>query len=78
MKFISEMSPGELAQTIHQYRRLVRALAGKIKVELDAEFTRASGLAICPECGLDYFQHAQVGPYMAPLTMACDGKLLKL
>lgn len=77
MKPLSEMSPGEMATVIHQLKRMVRMVCGKLRPKKDVEFERASGKAICPDCGLEYFDHPGVGLDLT-LHVACDGRLLKL
>lgn len=38
---------------------------------------RASGLALCPHCGNEYYDHP-THPFADCLTIACNGQLLKL
>lgn len=42
------------------------------------ECIRASGEAICPECGKEYWRHPRVTREVPTLARACDGRLLKL
>jgi hypothetical protein len=44
--------------------------------EGELPWQRASGNAICPKCGLEYFDHPAVFEHI--LHLACDGRLLKL
>lgn len=48
----------------------------KVRVDRD-DWTRASGLCVCPTCELPYFDHATVRGYEW-LNRLCDGRLVKL
>lgn len=69
-------TPADLAQeTIRRYKLLVDNL-GKLFHSTPVDtFQRASGLVICPKCGLCYFDHPQCP---SGFFMSCDGQLLKL
>jgi hypothetical protein len=77
MKPIPEMSPTELGHAARQLKRMIRNLGKLIPVADRNDFERASGLAICPLCGLEYFDHPPVGADEL-LYVGCDGKMLKL
>lgn len=76
MKPIADMSEPELLEAIWRMKRLIHNLGKLVKGRAGREFVRASGLAVCPDCGLEYYDHPVVDD--ALLHVACSGKLLKL
>ncbi|WP_294124211.1 hypothetical protein [Sphingomonas sp.] len=79
MKPTPEMSREELMDYVRGLKRMVRNVVPKFPLEASdqLDFARASGLAICPQCGLEYFDHPAVDQDDL-LTIACDGRILKL
>lgn len=73
MKPLHEMTNEELVQTVRQYRRMIRRLAAKMPYQ-EHECQRASGLALCPACQLELYEH----PTINGLTMDCYGRTYHL
>lgn len=76
MKTISEMTPCELAQLIHQQRILIRNLGKLMRVSDRQDVHRASGQAICEKCGLELYEHPLIPE--ASAVMGCNGELYHL
>lgn len=56
------------------FKRMARNMAAMIDWPSDEKMIRVAGNAVCDKCGLCYSDH----PEENGLTLACDGRLLKL
>lgn len=73
MKPLYQIEAETLRTLIMQYRFMIRMMAERIPYnELDVN--RASGLAICPLCQLELYEH----PTKNGLTLDCSGNTLHL
>ena len=61
-------------ERVRRFRRMTERMAAMIDWPPEDAFERASGLCICDECGLEYFDH----PEEDGLVLTCNGRLLKL
>lgn len=58
-----------------RYRMVARQLAFRLREALgDPEWVRAGGNCVCERCGLEFYDHPQVGI----MHVLCDGRWVKL
>jgi hypothetical protein len=76
MKNIFEQSHDELMMTVRRLRRMLHHI-GEL-VEPVESFERASGAALCPNCGLELRDHPEQRGATGVTVISCDGRRWKL